>query len=143
MLCAVWATQSGCSEDACANDRRKIEGCNRVFSRDVCETPTDRCRTSCWARVKCDQWFAVDDTGQVPPAVGRCLAKCVETWTCDDRAAIRDWWRCDGAEDCADGSDEGGRCDYFRCADGQAVRESAGCDDYSDCADGSDEENCK
>ena len=96
---------------------------------------------ACFAKLPCDEYPAVDN-GDYPAWLSRCLAKCVETFTCGDGARIDVTWQCDGAADCADGSDEGERCEYHRCTNGQPVRSSAKCDGYVHCGDASDEEGC-
>ncbi|MFT3925307.1 MAG: low-density lipoprotein receptor class A repeat-containing protein [Myxococcales bacterium] len=141
----VFGCLPGCRADdqACQDDVRTIQSCNRVFRNDPCESPGGACNVDCFSRLPCDQYAAIDQGAPYPASLSRCLEKCEEFFRCSDGREIDSLWRCDGVADCADGSDEGGACQYYSCRDGQRVRATARCDDYVHCVDGSDEEGCQ
>jgi hypothetical protein len=133
----------GCADDAddaCRSHAEKVQLCNRVLKPSVCDTEEGRCGVACYARLKCSEYFAVDEDR--PPAwLTQCLTPCSERFECKNGESVLMRWQCDGSEDCSDGSDEVG-CKYFVCKDGQRVRETAQCNEEAECRDGSDEAVC-
>uniref|UniRef100_H2YAY4 EGF-like domain-containing protein n=1 Tax=Ciona savignyi TaxID=51511 RepID=H2YAY4_CIOSA len=81
----------------------------------------------------------------------RCFPACTSAqYRCDStEKCIPIYWKCDGVEDCPDGSDEPDTCPprscpigYFQCVDYGCVKPEYMCDGDNDCDDGSDEVNC-
>lgn len=137
---------------ACEDFYDKLQGCGLATEgRTGCEndatTIDGSCASRCVAQADCSslEGAVCEDSGSFVACIQGCSSGSGETFSCGDGDEIPADWRCDGEEDCDNGSDEAGCSgsgNTFTCGSGETVPESFECDQYPDCQDGSDEAGC-
>jgi hypothetical protein len=102
--------------------------------------PVEACVYGCYAKADCAELEqAVCSSNQLGTLLS-CYTDCT-TFRCTNGNRVGLQYRCDGAQNCADGSDEAG-CQTLTCTDGTVLPISKKCDYRSDCPDSADEAGC-
>ena len=90
---------------------------------------------------KSSELFEAEDCGQLQDYYAKDCGL-TDKFVCDTGQVIPAAWRCDGVNDCGDGSDEkvnGSQPICFQCDDDQLQLAETRCNGVNDCSDGSDE----
>ena len=113
---------SSSNRNLCESYGRKLQSCGLMTDGPInCNSYTgdteDVCIANCFIGAFCDvlEQLMCSEEGNI--GLESCIKACVQGFVCDNGEEISESWKCDGDEDCTDGSDEVGCPDYaeFMC----------------------------
>ncbi len=126
----------------------KMRSCGLITDGKVAsDLQFDDCDARCMTNGSCEDLVAFACSYNYT-AFEECWDRCDQAegeFNCaDGSGTTQTSWKCDGNDDCPDGSDEIGcpATSVFTCADGETVPADWKCDAEEDCEDGSDEVGC-
>lgn len=130
---------------ACAPVLAHFQECNLAttgrFQHDgPARTTVEQCLFNCYSGAACTDLEQYLCGGNLVGQLLTCYTGCT-TFLCGDGNRVDLVYRCDGAANCADGSDEAS-CQTITCIDGTVLPLARKCDYRSDCPDNRDEEGC-
>ncbi|XP_061734424.1 uncharacterized protein LOC133537434 [Nerophis ophidion] len=114
--------------------RKETHFCTNVPQSylNICDDKGTTSLRSLFAALFANRWFPAE-----------CSSKSI---SCKNGLCKPMFWKCDGVDDCGDGTDEqncgGCRPDQLSCKNGKCLSEKSRCDGRDDCGDGSDELDC-
>ncbi|XP_042893587.1 sortilin-related receptor-like isoform X2 [Penaeus japonicus] len=164
--CSDGSDESNCKDYTCEKWQFQCKNQQCIFKTWECDGEPDCGDKS--DEINCENVTTTTPEPFVPtdPVFPTSNHSCsVLLFRCGNQHCVPFWWKCDGLDDCGDGSDEEGcdmphvnvtivkpatpvarpsTCplDQFQCSNGDCIWETWVCDKDNDCPDGEDEKNC-